>query len=367
MVKGTEKRKADHIKICLDNLAQAKKATTGFEDIHFIHNALPEINKEKIDLSTEFLGHKLSAPLIVGAMTGGTDQAAKINSVIAETVEKLRLGMGVGSQRVALEDQNLEKTFAVARKKAPTSFLIANIGGVQLVHGYGTKEIKKAIEMIDADAIAIHLNALQEAIQPEGQTNFEGIIKKICEVTKSIDKPVIVKETGCGIALEEAKKLEDAGVKAIDVAGVGGTSFAAVEFFRTNGEESHIQHLLGDAFWDWGIPTVASIAEIAQEVKIPIIASGGVRNGLDIAKALAINAKLTSVAQPVLRAAVCGVKETTGLLSFLIAELENVLFLVGAKKIKELATKPILITGKTAEWLRLRGCDLEHYARRGVT
>jgi isopentenyl-diphosphate delta-isomerase len=366
MTEGTEKRKADHIKICLDQNAQAKKVTTGFEDIRFIHNALPEINKEEIDLSTEFLGHRLSAPLIVGAMTGGTAEAAKINSVIAETVEKLQLGMGVGSQRAALEDQNLEKTFAVARKKAPTSFLIANIGGVQLVHGYGVKEIKKVIEMIDADAIAIHLNALQEAIQPEGQTNFRGIIKRISEVTKSIDKPVIVKETGCGIALEEAKELEEAGVSAIDVGGVGGTSFAAVEFFRTKGEENHFQHLLGEAFWDWGIPTVTSIAEITQEVKIPIIASGGVRSGLDIAKALAINAKLTSIAQPVLKAAVRSVKETTELLSFLVAELENVMFLVGAKKIKELVTKPLVITGKTAEWLRLRGCDLQHYAKRGV-
>jgi isopentenyl-diphosphate delta-isomerase len=366
MAEGTEKRKADHIKICLDQFAQAKKATAGFEDINFIHKALPEINKEKIDLSTEFLGHKLSAPLIVGAMTGGTAEAAKINSVIAETIENLQLGMGVGSQRVALEDQNLEKTFAIARKKAPTAFLIANIGGVQLIHGYGVKEIKKAIEMIDADAVAIHLNALQEAIQPEGQTNFEGIIKRISEVTKSIDKPVIVKETGCGIALEEAKKLEGVGVKAIDVSGVGGTSFAAVEFFRTKEEKNRVQHLLGDAFWDWGIPTATSIAEIAQEVKIPIIASGGVRSGLDVAKALAIDASLTSIAQPVLRTAVCGVKETTDLLSFLVAELKNVMFLVGAKKIKDLAAIPIMITGKTAEWLKLRGCNLERYARRGV-
>jgi isopentenyl-diphosphate delta-isomerase len=366
MSESTEKRKADHIKICLDQLAQAKKVTSGFEDIHFIHKALPEINRQKIDLSTKFLGHRLSAPLIVGAMTGGTAEAARINSVIAESVENLQLGMGVGSQRVALEDQNLERTFAIARKKAPNAFLIANIGGVQLVHGYGVKEIKKIIEMIDADAVAIHLNALQEAIQPEGQTNFRGIIKKIGEITEAIDKPVIVKETGCGIALEEAKKLEAIGVKAIDVGGVGGTSFAAVEFFRTKGEKNRVQHLLGDAFWDWGIPTVTSIAEINQEVHIPIIASGGVRTGFDIAKALAINASLTSIARPVLRAAVCGVKETSNLLSFLLAELKNVMFLVGAKKVKDLATTPVVITGKTAEWLRLRGCDLESYARRGV-
>ena len=367
MSERTEKRKAEHIKICLDQFAQAKNATSGFEDIHLIHKALPEINKQKIDLSTEFLGHKLSAPIIVGAMTGGTAEAAKINSIIAESVENLQLGMGVGSQRVALEDQNLEKTFAIAREKAPNAFLIANIGGVQLVHGYGTREITKIIEMIDADAVAIHLNALQEAIQPEGQTNFKGIIDKIGDIAEAIDKPVIVKETGCGIALEEAKKLEAAGVKAIDIGGVGGTSFAAVEFFRTQNEESHIQHLLGDAFWDWGIPTVTSIAEVSQEVNIPIIASGGVRTGLDIAKALAINASLASIARPVLRTAVCGVKETSNLLSFLFAELKNVMFLVGAENIKDLTTIPVVITGKTAEWLSLRGIDLESFARRGVS
>ena len=366
MKEATEKRKSDHIKICLDQFAQAKKVTPGFEDIHFIHKALPEINKKEIYLSTEFLGHKLAAPIIVGAMTGGTSEAASINSVIAETVESLQIGMGVGSQRAALEDQDLEKTFAIARQKAPTAFLIANIGGVQLVNGYGIKEIKKTIEMIDADAIAIHLNALQEAIQPEGQTNFQGILKRISEITKVIDKPVIVKETGCGIAFEEAKKLENAGVKAIDVGGTGGTSFAAVEFFRTKGEENRIQHQLGDAFWDWGIPTVSSIVEIIQKVSIPIIASGGVRCGLDIAKALAINASLSSIARPILRTAVCGVKETKNLLSFLMAELRNVMFLVGANKIEELTNTPLVITGKTAEWLKLRGFNIESYAKRGV-
>lgn len=366
MKEATEKRKSDHIKICLDQFAQAKKVTPGFEDIHFIHKALPEIDKKEIDLSTEFLGHKLAAPIIVGAMTGGTSEAATINSVIAETVESLQIGMGVGSQRAALEDQDLEKTFAIARQKAPTAFLIANIGGVQLVNGYGIKEIKKTIEMIDADAIAIHLNALQEAIQPEGQTNFQGILKRISEITKVIDKPVIVKETGCGIAFEEAKKLENAGVKAIDVGGTGGTSFAAVEFFRTKGEENRIQHQLGDAFWDWGIPTVSSIIEIVQKVSIPIIASGGVRCGLDIAKALAINASLSSIARPILRTAVCGVKETKNLLSFLMAELRNVMFLVGADKIEALTNTPLVITGKTAEWLKLRGFNIESYAKRGV-
>lgn len=367
MAEETQRRKADHIRICIDEKSQAKKATPGFEDIHFIHKAIPEINKQDINLSTNFFGHKFSAPLIVGAITGGTPQAEKINSTIAEAIEDLRLGMGVGSQRAAIEDKTLAKTFAVARKKAPHAFLIANIGGVQLVHGYSVKEAKKAIEMIEADAIAIHLNALQEAIQPEGQTNFKGVLSKITELSREIDKPVFVKETGTGIAAEEAKKLEAAGVKAIDVGGLGGTSFAAVEFHRAIKEDSQLQRFLGEAFWDWGIPTATSIVEIAQTVKIPIIASGGIRNGTDIAKSLALGAEFASLAQPVLQTAVQGVKETKNLLTLLIEELRNIMFLVGAQNIEQLAKTPIVISGKTGQWLETRGFNVETYAKRSMT
>src|SRR5208337_1255932 len=199
----TEKRKAEHIKICLEQKAQARKATAGFEDIQLVHRALPEVDRQKINLSASFLGKKFSAPLIVGAMTGGTEEATKINASIAEAVEKLHLGMGVGSQRAAIENGKLEGTYAVARKKAPTAFLIANIGGVQLAHGYGLKEAKKAVEMIEADALAIHMNPLQEAIQPEGQTNFKGVLTKIAEIVADLEVPVIVKETGCGISAED--------------------------------------------------------------------------------------------------------------------------------------------------------------------
>ena len=366
MAEETQRRKADHIRICLDEKSQAKKATTGFEDIHFIHKALPEINKQKINLSTQFFGHKFSAPLIVGAITGGTAQAEQINATIAETVEKLQLGMGVGSQRAAIEDKNLIETFAVARKKAPKAFLIANIGGVQLVHGYSVKEAKKAIDMIDADAIAIHLNALQEAIQPEGQTNFSGILAKIADLAVELDKPIIVKETGTGIAAEESKKIEDAGVKAIDVGGVGGTSFAAVEYHRTDRKDSQLQRFLGEAFWDWGIPTATSIAEIAQTVKIPVISSGGIRNGSDIAKSLALGAKIASLSQPVLQTAVKGTKETERLLTLLIEEMRNIMFLVGAANIEQLASTPVVITGKTAQWLETRGFNVENYAKRSM-
>jgi isopentenyl-diphosphate delta-isomerase len=366
LAEETEKRKAEHIKICLNEKAQARKATAGFEDVHFTHRALPEVDKAKIDLSTTDFGHKFSAPLIVGAMTGGTAEATRINAVIAEAVERLQLGMGVGSQRAAIENPKLEKTFAIARKKAPTAFLIANIGGIQLVHGWGVKEVKKAVEMIDADAVAVHLNALHEAVQPEGQTNFKGILAKISEIARELDKPVIVKETGAGIAAEDAKKLEAAGVKAIDVGGTGGTSFAAVEYYRTTGQENSVQHFLGDVFWDWGIPTVVSLAETTQAVKIPVIASGGVRTGTDVAKALALNACLASVSQPALQAAVKVAKGTENMLSLLIEELRAVMFLVGAEKVRDLAKTPIVVTGKTAEWLKTRGFNVENYAKRGA-
>jgi isopentenyl-diphosphate Delta-isomerase len=366
MAETTGKRKEDHIRICLGNKAQAKNVTAGFEDIQLIHRALPEVNKGKISLSTTFLGKKFSAPIIVGAMTGGTQQATQINSSIAQAVEKLGLGMGVGSQRAAIEERKLEETYAVARKMAPNAFLIANIGGVQLVHGYGLKEVKKVVEMIDADAVAVHLNALQEAVQPEGQTNFKGVLAKIGEIASALDTPMIVKETGAGISSEDAKALEDAGVKAIDVGGVGGTSFAAVEFYRSSAKENKVPNLSGKAFWDWGIPTAVSLIETVQTVKLPVIASGGIRSGTDIAKALALNASLASISQPILQTAVKSAKETENKLSCLIEELRNALFLIGAEKITDLSKTPVVITGKTGEWLQARGYNLQKYAKRGV-
>ncbi len=364
MAEETRKRKADHIKICLEQKAQARKATTGFGDVQLVHKALPEVDRKKIDLSTTVFGHKFGAPIIVGAMTGGTEEATKINATIAETVEKLGLGMGVGSQRAALEDKTLAKTFAIARKKAPNAFLIANIGGVQLVHGYGAKEAKKAMDMIEADALAIHLNALQEAVQPEGQANFAGVIAKIAELAARLDKTVIVKETGAGIAAEEAKKLEAAGVEAIDVGGCGGTSFAAVEFCRSEKAENRRQ---AEAFWDWGIPTAISLIETAQTVKIPVIASGGLRTGTDVAKALALDASLCSLAQPILEAAMKSAEETESVLTCLVEELRNAMFLVGAKKVEDLTKVPVVITGNVAKWLTNRGFDVKAYARRGAS
>jgi isopentenyl-diphosphate delta-isomerase len=364
LTEETRRRKAEHIRISLDKNVQARQVTTGFEDVHFVHRALPETDKEKIDLSATVFNHKFAAPLIVGAITGGTPEATRINATIAEAVEELALGMGVGSQRAAIENKKFEKSFSVTRKKAPTAFLIANIGGVQLVHGYGLKEAKKAIEMIDADALAIHLNSVQEAVQPEGQTDFKGVLEKIGKIAGELDKPVIVKETGAGFAMEEARRLEAVGVKGLDVSGVGGTSFAAVEYYRNSREKRGFQHALGDVFWDWGIPTAISIVEAAKAVSIPVIASGGIRNGVDAAKALPLGADLSSLSQPILQAAVRGAKQTRDALTLLIEELRNSMFLVGAGSIEALRGVPVVITGRTAEWLKTRGFDTEGYARR---
>ncbi|MEM1539589.1 MAG: type 2 isopentenyl-diphosphate Delta-isomerase [Candidatus Bathyarchaeia archaeon] len=364
MVEKTRQRKADHIRIATSRNVQTR-VTTGFEEIYFVHRALPEVNKEEIDLSTTVFNHNFAAPIIVGAITGGTPEAEKINAAIATAVEKLGLGMGVGSQRAALEDKRLARTFTVVKKKAPKAFLIANIGGVQLTRGYSMKEVRKAVEMIDADALAIHLNPLQEAVQPEGETNFKGVLEKIEEVARALDRPVIVKETGAGIAAEEARKLEAAGVKGIDVSGVGGTSFAAVEYFRAKDMGNTFQSRLGETFWDWGIPTAVSVVEVTQTVRIPVIASGGMRSGLDAAKALSLGVSLVGLAQPVLEAAMKGAGETEKTLRLLIEELRNAMFLVGAENLQQLRKAPLVITGKTAEWLRARGFEIDHYARRG--
>jgi len=358
-------RKSDHLDICLEENVQARRATTGFEEIYLVHRALPEIERSQINLSTTVFNHKFSAPLIVEAMTGGVDKAKKINSAIATAVEKLGLGMGVGSQRAAIEYPKLEHTFTVARKKAPNAFILANLGGAQLIKEYGVKEAKKAVKMLQADALAIHLNPLQEAVQPEGDTSYTGLLKKIEDLVRALDVPVIVKETGAGISAEDAEKLEESGVAGIDVAGLGGTSWAAVEYYRAKRNKNE-GHNLGEAFWDWGIPTVASLIETAQRVRVPVIASGGLRSGIDMAKALALDASLTGVAYPILGPAVDGAEAVEKKLRLLIDELRNTMFLVGADSVQKLKKVPVIVTGKMADWLAIRGFDLQTYARRGL-
>jgi isopentenyl-diphosphate delta-isomerase len=359
-----EERKADHIEICLKEDVQARKASTGFEDVSLVHKALPEIELKKIDLSTTVFDYKFSAPLFVGAMTGGTAKAMKINAAIAEAVEELNLGMGVGSQRVAIDNPKMERSFTVVREKAPTAFIVANIGGPQLVGKYGVKEAEKAVKMVEANALAIHLNALQEAVQPEGDTNYSNLLQKICKLAKELDVPVIVKETGAGIASEDAEMLEEAGVAGIDVAGAGGTSWAAVEHYRAKARQDVFRQSLGETFWDWGIPTAVSLVEAVQSVEVPVIASGGIRNGIDATKALALGASLASATYPFLQPATTGSEDVKKSLQLLVEEVRNAMFLVGADSLQKLQKVPVVLTGKTAEWLKLRGFQPEVYARR---
>jgi isopentenyl-diphosphate delta-isomerase len=357
-------RKADHIEVCLKEDAQSRRATTGFEDVHLVHKALPEIERKKIDISTTVFGYKFSAPLFVGAMTGGTEKATKINAAIAEAVEELHLGMGVGSQRIAIDNPKLERSFSIVREKAPTAFILANIGAPQLFGKYGVKEAKKAVEMVKANVLAVHLNALQEAVQPEGDTNYSNLLQKICKLAQELDVPVIVKETGAGIAAEEAAMLEAAGVAGIDVAGAGGTSWAAVEYYRAKARQDGSSQRLGETFWDWGIPTAVSLVETVKSVNLPVIASGGIRNGIDATKALALGASLASATYPFLKPATTGSEDVKKTLSYLVGEVRNAMFLVGANSVQKLQKVPVVLTGKTAEWLKIRGFRPEVYARR---
>lgn len=360
----TKNRKEDHIDICIDKDIQAQNKSTGLEDIYLIHRALPEISLNEINTSTTIFDHKLKAPIVIEAMTGGTRKALVINSALAEAAEKLGLAMGVGSQRVALENPQLEESFKVVRKKAPNAFLIGNLGASQILKKNSFNEIQKAIDMIDADAFAIHLNPLQEAIQPEGSASFSGVLKKIREIATELSVPLLIKETGAGISFEDAVLLEEAGVKGIDVSGAGGTSWAAVESFRAKKTFDELHERLGKVFWDWGIPTAVSIIEVKQTTQLTLIASGGIRTGIEATKTLALGANAVGIASPLLKSALEGGVENV--LKTLIEEIKMTMFLVGANTIEKLNETPLVITNHVAEWLRLRGIKPEKYARRRV-
>jgi len=322
-------RKIDHIKICLTEDVEA--ADAGFGRIKLAHRALPEIDYDSIDLSTRFLGHKFRFPLMIEGITGGANQSKDINRDLARVAQKLGIGLGVGSQRAALEDGKLEATYKV-RDIAPNIFLVANLGAVQLNYGYGMEECRKAVEMIDADAIALHVNPLQEAIQPEGDKNFSGLSDKINKIAEKLGKPVIVKAVGDGMSYETARKLQ---VAAIDVGGLGGTHWAKVEGFR-GGKQTR---RLGETFSGWGIPTVDCIAEISR-LGVPTIASGGVRSGLDVAKSIALGADIAGMALPVLRAwKKGGASGVEDYLNCVVTELKVAAFLTGSRRISELDGK----------------------------
>ncbi len=292
-----EDRKKDHVALTLDEITQYHKST-GFEKYDFRHNALPELDFNEISTETILMGRTFSFPLFISSMTGGYDKAKFVNAVIAEFCESQNLPFGVGSQRAMLEDENLTKTFSIVREKAPNAFICSNIGGAQLINGLGDTKIRAMIDSIQADAVIIHLNPLQELMQPEGDRDFKGVLEGIEKLTAEVNLPVIVKETGAGISKYTAKRLLNVGVTVIDVAGAGGTSWAKVENERANENSFNL------LFNDWGIPTTDCLEDLSGlqwERGFEIIASGGVRSSFDIAKSLCLGANFTATAQPVIK------------------------------------------------------------------
>ncbi|HEY9891180.1 MAG TPA: type 2 isopentenyl-diphosphate Delta-isomerase [Candidatus Sericytochromatia bacterium] len=338
-MRETQTRKADHLRICLDEDVQFKANTNGLERYRFTHCCLPELNRSEIDPQTLFLGKLLGAPLLISSMTGGTEEAKTINFRLAEVAQQYKLAMGVGSQRVAVENPQVADTFNV-RSLAPDILLFANIGAVQLNYSYGVDQCRRVVDICQADALILHLNPLQECIQPNGDTNFRGLLDKIEFVCKEMPVPVIVKEVGNGISAAMAQKLIEAGVSAIDVAGAGGTSWAKVESERA--KNAH-QHQLGQTFADWGLPTAECITSIrAFNSEIPLIASGGLRNGLDVAKAIALGADISGLALPFLQAASQSVEAVDALVQLLIAEITTVLLCTGNATLSQLKSSNAL-------------------------
>lgn len=320
-------RKAEHIELALEQRMQLERHY--FEEWAFEHVALPELDWDEIDVATSFLGKPLAAPLLISCMTGGTEEATRINRNLAAGAEAVGIAVGVGSQRKALEDPATADSFRI-RPQAPTVPVLANLGAVQLNYGFGIAECRRAVEMIGADALVFHLNALQEAIQPEGQRDFRDLVRKIGRVAREIGCPVIVKEIGCGISAATARALLAEGIQIIDTAGLGGTNWARIEASRADDVE------IGELFAGWGIPTPESIRSLAALDGLFVIGSGGVRNGIDVAKAVALGASLAGMAYPFLRAATDSAEAVERKIRRTILELETCMFCVGARTLGDL-------------------------------
>jgi isopentenyl-diphosphate delta-isomerase len=349
-----ENRKADHLRLSAAGDVDALVGP-GWEDVRLVHEALPEVDQCAVDLSADFLGRRLAAPLVIAGMTGGHKTARDVNAVLARAAERHGLAMGVGSQRAALRRPDLAYTYTVVREQAPTAFVIGNVGAPQLIAQgeappLGLDEVEAALDMIRADALAVHLNFLQESVQPEGERRASGCAAAIRRVAQHVGKPIIAKETGAGLSRETAFRLKDLGVKALDVGGVGGTSFAAIEGLRAQAQGAAASQRLGEVFRDWGIPTPVSVVGV-HATGLPVIATGGIRTGLDAAKALALGATLVGVARPLLQAALEGDTAIDAWIDQFLHELRTVLFLTASSDLSSLRTKPRVISGATRAWL----------------
>ncbi|MFN8456995.1 MAG: type 2 isopentenyl-diphosphate Delta-isomerase [Anaerolineae bacterium] len=325
-----EQRKSDHIRINLEEDVNFRQLTTGLEKYHFLHQALPEINLNDIHLGVSFLGKQLKAPLLISSMTGGTEQARQINFTLAQAAERCGIAMGLGSQRAAIENPAVVSTFQV-RSVAPSVLLLANLGAVQLNYRYTVDHCRRAVEMIEADALILHFNALQEAVQPEGDTNFSGLLAKVEEVCRKLPVPVIAKEVGWGFSEDSARRLAQAGVAAIDVAGSGGTSWSQVEMYRAKTE---VRRRVAATFVDWGIPTSEAILHAKRGApNLPLIASGGLRNGLEMAKCIALGAILAGMAGPFLKAAAQSLQAVLDEIEIATTELRIAMFGIGVDSV----------------------------------
>ena len=349
-----ENRKAEHIRIAL-----AKEVSsgidTGLDDVKLIHNAVCEIDFEEIDTSVTVMGKRLRLPLIIEAITGGTREAKRINMGLAEVAESEGIGIEVGSVRATLEKPSLIDTYSIVRDRAPNTLVISNIGAVQVAR-HGLDYALKAMQIIDADSLAIHFNKVQELAMPEGETCFKGYGEHILELSKKLGEKLCLKETGAGFSGEAARIVESWGVKWLDVAGAGGTSWYAVEYYRAKNKGGDKASLLDKSLWDWGVPTAVSIVESKICTGLRIIASGGIRTGVDAAKSIALGASCTGMALPFLKAFTKGgVEEARRLVRSFELTLKSTMFLVGARNLEELSKIPIVVKGVTAEWLKQRG------------
>jgi len=369
MTDEVKQRKIEHVNIALgQDISVAQRAN--WNDVQLVHQALPEVDLDEIDTSVTFLGHALRYPIFMSSLTGGHQDVISINRNLARAAERYGLALGVGSQRAAIVNPDVISSYTITREHAPSTFLIANIGAPQLIaqprHApFTIEQVEHAITMIGANALAVHMNSLQEATQPEGDRRAAGEAAALKTLASQVNIPVIAKETGAGVCREQALLLRSCGVAAIDVGGAGGSSMSAMEAARSKARGDERTRNIGLLFQDWGIATPVSIVE-ASVAHLPLISTGGVRNGLDMARALALGASLVGIGFPFLKAASESYEAVCELLETIVAELKVAMQLSGAATIGQLQQTDIVVTGETRNWLTMRGFEeqLKSMARR---